>query len=119
MLVGVLVIVLFTAVVQLALVLHMRNVVVASATEGARAAANADLDCAAGVDRAAEMVASSLSRRVASDLSVASCAEVVRDGVRFVELRLEARLPLTFFPGGAVHIDTVGHAVREGPSGAR
>ena len=49
--VSVLVVVLLLAVLQVAVYVHVRNVVTASAQEGARFAANADVPSSAGADR--------------------------------------------------------------------
>ena len=56
-LVSVLILGLLLAVLQVAVYVHVRNVVTASAQAGARFAANADVDSAAGAGRTVEVVA--------------------------------------------------------------
>ena len=114
-LVGVLVVALFLGVLQLALLLHMRNVVVASVAEGAREAANADRDCADGAARAHDLVAGALGGRVASGLDVTDCNVVTEDGVPLVRLRAHAALPLLFPPVGSVTVTATAHAIEEAP----
>ena len=64
-LVSVLLVGLFLAVLQLGFVLHTRNVLVASAQEGARYGANADRGTADAGARTREVVAGALSPTVA------------------------------------------------------
>lgn len=113
-LVGVLVLTLFLGVLQVALYLHLRNVVVASVAEGAREAANADRDCADGAARAYDLVAGAVGRRVADRLDVSDCATVVEDGVTLVRLRARGPLPLLFPPVGSVGVTATAHAIEEG-----
>lgn len=113
-LVGVLVVALFMGVLQVALYLHLRNVVVASVAEGAREAANADRDCADGAARTRDLVARSVGERVAAGLDLTDCAEVVEDGVVLVRLRARGPLPLPFPPVGSVAVDATAHAIEEG-----
>lgn len=113
-LVGVLVLALFLGVLQVALYLHMRNVVVASVAEGAREAANADRDCADGAARAYDLVAGALGRRLADGLDLSDCATVVHDGVPLVRLRARGPLPLLFPPVGSVRVEATAHAFEEG-----
>jgi hypothetical protein len=56
-------------VLQVAVYVHVRNVVTASAQEGARYAANADVDSASGAARAVEVVARATSTQTAGGLS--------------------------------------------------
>ena len=113
-LVGLLVVTLFLGVLQVALYLHLRNVVVASLAEGAREAANADRDCVDGVARAYDLVAGAVGTRVADGLDV-TCDAVERDGVPLVRLRLRGPLPLLFPPVGSVAVDATAHAFEERP----
>jgi Flp pilus assembly protein TadG len=101
---------LFLGVVQVGLVLHMRNVITANAAEGARYAANAQVDPAAGGPRASELTAQSLSREVAGDITCTGALEG-----ELVAVTCQGRLPLTFLPIGSVHLYAVGHAVKEQP----
>lgn len=117
-LVGVLVITLFMAILQVGLYLHMRNVVVASLAEGAREAANADRDCTDGVARARDLVAAAIGRKVADgltfDVPPDGCETTSDGGVVLVQVRAHGPLPLLFPPVGSVSIDAVAHAIKEG-----
>src|SRR6195952_4010276 len=75
-LVGVLVIALLLAVLQVAVYVHLRNVIVASAQEGARYAANADVPAEAGAGRTLEVIGRATSDRTAAGLSCTSVQEV-------------------------------------------
>jgi len=110
-LVGVLLTALFLAIVQLGMDLHVRNVLVASASEGARYGANADRVPAEGADRARELIGEALSARFAGDVSAGT--EVV-DGAETVVVRVRAPLPVFawYGPGGTLRVS--GHALREG-----
>ncbi len=110
-LVAVLLVALLLGVLQVGLVLHMRNVVVASVAEGAREAANADRSCSDGAARARDLVARSLSSRIADRLDF-GCADAP-DGL--VAVRVRGTLPLLLLPVTAVGIDATGHAVEEAP----
>jgi hypothetical protein len=75
-LVSLLIVVLLLAVLQVAVYVHVRNVVTASAQEGARYAANADVDSGAGVGRAVEVVARATSEQTAEGLACTSTEEL-------------------------------------------
>lgn len=111
---GFLLVPLFLGIVQLGLVLHMRNVVAASAAEAARTAANADRLPRDGEVRAREFVGDALSSDVAEALSYDGRQTRDASGVVVVEVRVRGPLPLTFLPFGSVSVDVVGHAVKEG-----
>ncbi len=63
--VSMLIVALLLAVLQVAVYVHVRNVVTASAQQGARYAANADVDSAAGAPRTVEVVAQATSVQTA------------------------------------------------------
>lgn len=111
---GFLLIPLFLGILQLALVLHARNVVVASAAAGARHGAN--------VDRTAEQGAIEACRRIEEALSgvrrsLTCTGDYVAGGgadpVELVEVHVSGPLPMFFLPFGDIDIDSRGHAVRE------
>jgi Flp pilus assembly protein TadG len=111
-----LLLVLFLCVLQLGIVLHVRNVLVSAAQEGARHDANADvveLGEGKAVTRAA--VEQALSARAAGDVVVHDPTLVpVGDGLQAVEITVDAKIPLVFvFPD--IHVRVRGHALREGP----
>ncbi len=109
-LVSVLVLVLFLAVVQLGLTLFTRNVLIASASEGARYGARAHALPGEGVARAEELISASLSPRYAGDVSA---RESVVGGVRVVEVRVVAPLPVIGLLGPDGSLDVVGRAFAE------
>lgn len=115
-LVSVLVLALFLLVLQIGLVLHVRNVLVSSAQEGARHAANADVDIAEGREVALQSVATALSAEIADSAggSPPTALVPVGDGLSAVEVTLDASVPLVL-PIAAIHVRVKGHALREGP----
>ncbi len=110
-LVGVLLTALFLVILQLGLDLHVRNVLVASASEGARYGANADREPEDGVGRTRQLITTALSGRFASDVSA---GVERRDGADLVVIRVRAPLPVFGFYGPSQVITVAGHAVREG-----
>src|SRR6185437_3888932 len=74
-LVSVLILALLLAVLQVAVYVHVRNVVVASAQEGARYAANADVPSTDGAARTVQIVAQATSERTAQGLACTSGEE--------------------------------------------
>jgi Flp pilus assembly protein TadG len=111
-LVGALLTLLFAAVLQLAVVLHVRNVLVDCAGEGARLGALADRDPDAGAARARELITAELSVRYAQRVS-AGRASV--DGLPTVEVRVEAPLPVIGLVGAGRVLSVSGHALAEPP----
>lgn len=116
-LVGSLVVFLFLGILQLGLLLHMRNVVVSSASEAARTAANADQTCADARDRFRELIADSLSSRVSDGIRPPiGCGpdEDRASGATLVRVDVDVDLPLVFLPFGSVSVSATGRAVVEG-----
>ena len=111
-LVSVLVVGLFLAVLQLGFVLHTRNVLVASAQEGARFGANADRGLNDAEQRTREVVRTALSASVAGRMSY-DAEQVVRGGVLTVEVTVTGPLPLVFLPAGPMSLTVRGHALEE------
>lgn len=111
-LVSVLLVSLFLLVMQVGFVLHTRNVLVASAQEGARYGANADRGPDDARQRTREVVATALSSTVADRMDYAA-TEVVRDGVVTMEVQVGGPLPLVFLPAGPMRLTVEGHALEE------
>ena len=111
-LVSVLLIGLFLVVLQLGFVLHTRNVLVASAQEGARYGANADRGVGDAGARTRDVVAAALSPAVAGRMSY-DADQVVRGGVTTVEVTVRGPLPLVFLPAGPLSLTVRGHALEE------
>ena len=111
-----LLVLLFLVVLQLGIVLHVRNVLISAAQEGARHAANADVtDLREGRAVTERAVASALSVKAAADARVADPTLVpVGDGLQAVEVVIEARIPLVLVMPD-ITLRVKGHALREGP----
>ena len=110
-LVSVVLVGLFLGVLQVGLVLHVRNTLVACAAEGARYAANADRGLAEGEARTAALIAESLS---ADSVGEVSSRYVTAAGVQLVEVRVTTTLPLFGWLGVDRGLTVSGHAVEEG-----
>jgi hypothetical protein len=96
--------------VQVALVLHVRNTLTAAATEGARYAAAVDRRPQDGVARTRAQIAGALPARFADEVDG---ADVVVAGVPAVEITVRASVPPRGLWGPGVEIEVAGHAVRE------
>jgi Flp pilus assembly protein TadG len=114
-LVSVLLVALFLLVLQVGLVLHVRNVLVASAAEGARYGANADRTADEGATRAKQVIADALGNRVAASMTCAPIDGEELDGQSVVDVRCSGPMPLVFLPIGAFSLTVHGHAIKEGP----
>lgn len=108
--VSALVSVLFIAVLQAGLALHVRNTLISCASEGARLGARADGDPAQGAARTRELIARSLSPRFARGVSA---SVTVADGVQVVSVRVVAPLPVLGPLGPDGGFDVVGRAFLE------
>ena len=107
---------LFLIVLQLGLVLHIRNVLVAAAQEGARHNANADVvDPQEGREVAERAVREALTGRAADDVRIAEPTLVdLGEGLQAVEVTIDAKIPLVMvLPDISIRVR--GHALREGP----
>ncbi len=111
-LVGGLITVLFVAVVQLTLVLHVRNTLIDCAAQGARYAAAAGRDPSDGVARTVDLATAELSASYARDVTAVRTS---RGGVDLVEVTVRAPIPVVGLlgPGGTLVVR--GHAMVEGP----
>jgi Flp pilus assembly protein TadG len=96
--------------VQVALVLHVRNTLTAAATEGARYAATVDRQPRDGVVRTREQISGALADRFAGEISA---RDVAVGGLATVEVRVHATVPPLGLWGPGVELDVTGHAVRE------
>jgi Flp pilus assembly protein TadG len=101
---------LFLGIVQVALVLHVRNTLAAAASEGARYAATVDRPAEAGAARTREQIAGALAARFARRV-VARSTTV--QGAPGVEVDVTADVPPLGIWGPAVRITVSGHAVEE------
>ena len=114
-LVSVLILALLLAVLQVAVYVHVRNVVVASAQEGARYAADADVPSDVGAARTVQIVGQATSQRTAQGLACTSGEEPDASGLRLVVVRCSGSGPTLFAALGALlPLHATGRAVKEG-----
>ena len=113
---SVLVVVLLLAVLQVAVYVHVRNVVTASAQDGARFAANADVPASAGADRTVAVVARATSQQTADGLVCSAVQEVDASGLTLVVVRCSGSVPTLLAGLGALlPVQITGRAVEEAP----
>ena len=103
---------LFLGILQLALVLHVRNTLTSAASEGARYAATADRTFADGAARTRQQIAGALADRFARDVTAHPATVRGMDGV---EVRVAAEVPALGLWGPSVRLVSTGHAVEEVP----
>ena len=106
-LVGALLTLLFASLLQLGLLLYVRNVAISDATEGARYAANADRSCAEGE----AWTRDELRSTVAASVVDVRCAVSGADGV--VTMTVVVRAPVLGMLGDVGNLTLTGHAVDE------
>lgn len=97
-------------VIQVGLVMHVRNTLSAAASEGARSAAAIDADPSDGADRARQLIRQAIADRYADDVS-AGYASV--GGLPGTVVRVSTKVPALGLFGPGVSITVEGHAVRE------
>jgi len=106
---------LLLAVLQVAVYVHARNVVAASAQEGARYAANADVDSGAGAARTLDIVRRSLGESTADGLVCISAEEVDSTGLVLVLVQCTGAVPALFGTlGDLLPVNATGRAIKEG-----
>jgi hypothetical protein len=106
--VGALVTLLFLSILQLALVLHVRNTLIDAAASGARYGTLADRTPADGAERTAELIRVALNDAWAEDVSY---AETTEGGVRMLRVTVRAPLPVLGFLGPSGGLEVSGHGV--------
>ncbi len=111
-LVGGLVTVLFVAVVQLTLVLHVRAVLVDCAAQGARYAAAAGREPSDGIGRTVELATAELSAAYARDVTA---SRATFDDVEVIEVTVRAPMPVVGLVGPSGTLVVRGHAMVEDP----
>ena len=110
-LVSALVTLLFLAVIQLALVLHVRNTVADAASSAARYGALADRTAADAKSRAELLLGESLGSNYARGVSA---SVVTVGGVRVMTVRVIAPMPLIGLLGPTGSMELSGHAALPG-----
>lgn len=110
MLVSLVLVPLVLGLIQVGLVLHVRNTLVAAATEGARYGANVDRTPADGAARTRAQVRGAIADRFAQNISAGT--ESV-NGVPTVVVRIRAEVPPLGMWGPGVKLSVAGHGVQE------
>ena len=103
---------LFLGLLQVGLVLYVRNTLTSAASEGARYAATQDRGPAAGADRTRQQIQGVLADRFARQVTARATTV---EGVPGVVVEVDAEVPPLGLWGPAVHLDLTGHAVEESP----
>jgi Flp pilus assembly protein TadG len=97
-------------ILQVALVMQVRNALAAAASEGARVAATADRGPGDGVAATREQIGDAIAGRYAQDISV---RPVSIDGAPGVEITVRARVPALGLGGPSIDVEVSGRAVEE------
>jgi Flp pilus assembly protein TadG len=110
-LVSVLLLGLFLLVFQVGVALHVRNVLIASAADGARYGANADRTPREGAEQAQRVVAQALGARLAGAVRCEPVEGGTVDGAPVVDIRCTG--PVPSLVGDAITLTVHGHALEE------
>jgi Flp pilus assembly protein TadG len=115
--VSVLLVFLLFAVLQVAVFFYVRNVVAASAADGARYAAAAGVDYGSGGSRASDLVGRGLTTGVARDVPCQGRPDTdAATGLPLAVVHCSGRIRSAFLPIGALlNIDVTSGALKEGP----
>lgn len=108
---------LFLAVVQFALLIYVRDVLVADAAAGARVGAEEGTPLATAAEQARQLVSQTLPGGLTRALSYSAALQRGPDGLDLVAVRISGTIPLSILPVGTVQVSAVGHAVAEPPPG--
>ena len=100
----------FLGILQVALVLLVRNTLASAASEGARYAATLDRGPADGADRTRSQIDGAISGRYAEDVEA---HRAVVDGAPGVEVTVRAVVPALGIGGPGIEVVVTGHAVEE------
>lgn len=101
---------LFLGILQLGLVLHVRNTLTSAASEGARYAATVDRTPAQGAGYARAQIRQALAARFARDVRA---REVDLGGAPGIRVTVRAEVPALGLWGPAVPLELTGHALEE------
>ncbi|HKS01653.1 MAG TPA: TadE family protein [Arthrobacter sp.] len=110
-LVGALLTTFFVAIIQLALILHVRNTLIDAAASGARYGTLADRGADDARRRTSELIGTALSADFARDIQT---REVVFQGLRTLEVTVRAPLPVIGLIGPREGLEVTGHAAITG-----
>ena len=106
-LIGALLTLLFLAIVQLTLVLHVRNTLIDAAASGARYGTLADRNDGDARDRTVQLITAALNSEFARDVAT---SESTYQGIRTLEVTVRAPLPVIGFIGPRALLEVKGHA---------
>jgi hypothetical protein len=106
-LVGSLLTVFFLAIIQLTLVLHVRNTLIDAAASGARYGTLADRNAADAEDRTRTLIQTALNAGFAEQVST---SEVTYQGLRTLEVTVRAPMPVIGLIGPRDLLEVKGHA---------
>ncbi|MFJ6536278.1 TadE family protein [Paenarthrobacter sp. NPDC091711] len=106
-LVGALLTLFFISIVQLMLVLHVRNTLIDAAASGARYGALSDRTLMDARARTAELIGGALNSDFARDIT---STEITIDGIRTLEVTVRAPLPVVGLIGPGEVLEVKGHA---------
>ena len=101
---------LFLGILQVALVLLVRNTLASAASEGARYAATLDHGPADGAARTRRQIDGAISGRFARDVDA---SVVTIDGAPAVRVTVHATVPALGLGGPGISIEVAGHAIEE------
>ena len=96
--------------IQVGLVLHVRNTLVSAATEGARYGATVDRTPRDAVARTRQQITGAVADRFAQHVTA---RRATTGGVPTVEVEVQADVPPLGLWGPPVHLDVRGHGVQE------
>ena len=105
-LVGALLTVFFLAVIQLSLVLHVRNTLIDAAASGARYGALADRGPEDARARTAQLIGVALNPGFAADVAT---SESTYQGIRTLKVTVRAPLPVIGLIGAGALLEVAGH----------
>ncbi|CAH0255928.1 hypothetical protein SRABI26_03265 [Arthrobacter sp. Bi26] len=106
-LIGALLSLLFLAIVQLTLILHVRNTLIDAAASGARYGTLADRNDGDARDRTVQLITAALNSEFARDVAT---SESTYQGIRTLEVTVRAPLPVIGFIGPRALLEVKGHA---------
>lgn len=106
-LIGGLVMLFFLAIIQLTLVLHVRNTLIDAAASGARYGTLADRNAEDARARTSKLISVALNSEFARDVST---RESTYQGIRTLEVTVRAPLPVIGLIGPRAMLEVTGHA---------
>ncbi|MFE5839163.1 TadE family protein [Arthrobacter sp. NPDC056493] len=110
-LVGALLTMFFVSIIQLALILHVRNTLIDAAASGARYGTLADRGADDARRRTGELIGTALNADFARDIET---REVTFQGLRTLEVTVRAPLPVIGLIGPRDGLEVTGHAAITG-----